>query len=69
MFLHRLTKSDWIMPLLGAFLLFEAARGLRSGSTIFFYRTVNRSEDGILFWASLSLSAVLGIAGILTFIF
>ena len=53
---------DWIVLLAVAALLFNALRGLATGSAILFYRTVNRSEDGFLYWSAVWGSAVLGIA-------
>jgi hypothetical protein len=61
------SPADWIFLLAGLFLLIEAVRGLITGSTILFYRTVTRSGDGCLYWVSIGAGAVLGVAGLLVF--
>ncbi len=59
---------DWIVLLAAAALLFNAIRGLATGSAILFYRTVTRSEDGFLYWSAVLGSAILGVAAALVIV-
>ena len=58
-------NNNWILLLAAAALLFNAIMGVASGRAILFYRTVNRSEDGFLYWLAVLASGALGIGALL----
>jgi hypothetical protein len=60
-----LANNDWVVLLAAAALLFNAVRGVLKGRAILFYRTVDRHEDGFLYWTAVLGSAVLGVAAVL----
>ena len=62
---HNVIGRNWIVLLAAVALLIEALRGLVTGSTILFYRTVTRSEDGFLYWTAIWSGVVVGIAALL----
>lgn len=64
---HSVAGREWILLLGAAVLLFDAVKGLATGSAILFYRTVKRSEDGYLFWWAVVMSVILGTASLVLF--
>lgn len=60
MLAHRGISHNWILLLVGAYLLIEGLRGLATGSTLLFYRTVKRSEDGYLYWFAVGTGVIVG---------
>ena len=63
------SSHNWIILAGGGVLLFNVINGMATGSAILFYRYAKRSEDPLLYWISIALSAVLGVAALLIFIF
>lgn len=64
----RLTRDNWVVLLLGVYLLFESLRDLGTGSAVLFFRTVKRSEDGYLYWWAIGMELTLGVAGLVLFV-
>jgi hypothetical protein len=61
--------KHWIMLVGAGVLLFNVINGVATGSATLFYGQVKKSQDPLLFWISIVLSAVLGAAVLYFFIF
>ncbi len=55
-------RNDWTVLFVAAFVLCYALRSLATGSTILIYRTVKRSEDGLLYWIGVLMALTASIA-------
>jgi hypothetical protein len=61
-------RAKWFIALIASALLFNAVNGMATGSATVFYRPVKRSEDPVLFWTAVLVSAALAIACFLTLV-
>lgn len=55
-----LTRHSWWLLVVSVYVLFESLRGLATGSTILFFRTVTRREDGYLYWWAVRMGLIAG---------
>jgi hypothetical protein len=60
-----LTRHNWAYLVVSVFLLLEFMRGLRTGRTIWIYRTVTRRDDGYLYWWAIGIELIAGAAGLI----
>lgn len=63
MLIHR---NDWFYLLVGVFLVYGAFRDMATGNSLLFRTTVNRSENALLYWSAVFLSALLGVGLVLS---
>ena len=63
-----ITRSNWVLLLIGVFLVLASIRGLSTGNVTLFVRDVTRAKDGYLYWFAISMGLVCGVASLGLFI-
>ena len=63
-----ITRRNWVLLLMGVFLVLASIRGLSTGTVTLFVRDVTRAKDGYLYWFAISMGLVCGVGSLGLFI-